>query len=64
MSSDQPSILFPDEIFSEPIDPKNICVVFISPRQRAHKTFHLLFGNLPSTPDHVITEECREWDYG
>jgi len=46
------------------IDPKNICVAFISPRQRSHKTFHLLFGHLPKVPEHVITEECREWDYG
>ena len=64
MSPDQLPMSFIDEFSSEPIDPKNICVVFISPRQRSHMTFHLLFGNLPSTPDHVITEECREWDYG
>ncbi|KAH8099435.1 phosphoglycerate mutase-like protein [Cristinia sonorae] len=46
------------------IDPKNICTVFVSPRIRAHRTFHLLFGHLDELPSHVITESCREWDYG
>ncbi|KAG8219703.1 histidine phosphatase superfamily [Butyriboletus roseoflavus] len=46
------------------LDPKNLGVVFISPRIRAHKTFHLLFEHLPKFPDHIITEEAREWDYG
>ena len=46
------------------IDPRNICTVFVSPRIRAHRTFHLLFGHLPDVPHHVITEEVREWDYG
>ncbi|TFK91667.1 phosphoglycerate mutase-like protein [Polyporus arcularius HHB13444] len=46
------------------IDPKNICTVFVSPRIRAHRTFHLLFDHLPEKPHHVITEEVREWDYG
>ncbi|KAJ7492754.1 histidine phosphatase superfamily [Mycena latifolia] len=45
------------------LDPKNLCTVFVSPRQRAHKTFHLLFEHV-ETPHHLITEECREWDYG
>ncbi|CAK5280171.1 unnamed protein product, partial [Mycena citricolor] len=45
------------------IDPKNLCTVFVSPRIRAHKTFHLLFANV-ETPHHILTEECREWDYG
>lgn len=36
----------------------------VSPRQRAHKTFHLLFGHLSQLPNHVITEAVREWDYG
>ncbi|KAK7064337.1 phosphoglycerate mutase-like protein, partial [Favolaschia claudopus] len=45
------------------IDPKNLCTVYVSPRQRAHKTFHLLFGHV-ETPHHLITDECREWDYG
>jgi broad specificity phosphatase PhoE len=48
----------------ELLDPKNICIVFVSPRQRAHKTFHLLFEHLPKTPDHILAEEVREWDYG
>ncbi|CAL1695511.1 unnamed protein product [Somion occarium] len=46
------------------IDPRNICTVFVSPRTRAHKTFHLLFDQLPALPSHVITESVREWDYG
>jgi len=46
-----------------PIDPKNLCTVFVSPRQRAHKTFHLLFGHT-ETPKHILTEDVREWDYG
>ncbi|KAI0830710.1 phosphoglycerate mutase-like protein [Trametes gibbosa] len=46
------------------IDPKNICTVFVSPRIRAHRTFHLLFEHLPKIPHHVTTEEVREWDYG
>jgi len=45
------------------IEPKNLCTVFVSPRARAHKTFHLLFGHV-ETPHHIITEEVREWDYG
>jgi len=36
----------------------------VSPRQRAHQTFHYLFEHLPEIPRHVITEEAREWDYG
>ncbi|KAL0579372.1 hypothetical protein V5O48_002648 [Marasmius crinis-equi] len=45
------------------VDPKNLCTVFVSPRQRAHKTFHILFEGI-ETPHHLLTEECREWDYG
>ena len=41
-----------------------MCTVFVSPRIRAHKTFHLLFDHVEKLPDHVITEEVREWDYG
>ncbi|KAF9076144.1 phosphoglycerate mutase-like protein [Rhodocollybia butyracea] len=47
----------------KPIDPKNLCTVFVSPRQRAHKTFHLLFAHV-ETPHHILTEDAREWDYG
>ncbi|KAH7885904.1 histidine phosphatase superfamily [Phlebopus sp. FC_14] len=46
------------------IEPRNLGVAFISPRIRAHRTFHLLFEHLPKVPDHIITEEAREWDYG
>ncbi|KAK0208148.1 histidine phosphatase superfamily [Desarmillaria ectypa] len=56
----QAQILVGDEKI---IDPKNLCTVFVSPRQRAHKTFHLLFDHV-QTPHHIITEEVREWDYG
>ncbi|KAG8683809.1 hypothetical protein FRC09_015839 [Ceratobasidium sp. 395] len=47
------------------IDPVNVEHAFISPRQRASKTFELLFANTPGgPPSHELTEECREWDYG
>jgi len=46
------------------IDPKNLCHVFVSPRQRADRTFHLLFAGVDHTPSHSLTEEVREWDYG
>ncbi|KAF8078756.1 histidine phosphatase superfamily [Lyophyllum atratum] len=46
------------------VDPKNLCTVFVSPRQRAHKTFHLLFAHVPEVPHHILSEEVREWDYG
>ncbi|EIN14076.1 phosphoglycerate mutase-like protein [Punctularia strigosozonata HHB-11173 SS5] len=46
------------------IDPANLCTVFVSPRQRAHKTFHLLFDHLPELPKHELTPTVREWDYG
>ncbi|OAX44377.1 phosphoglycerate mutase-like protein [Rhizopogon vinicolor AM-OR11-026] len=48
----------------KPIDPKNLCVALVSPRQRAHRTFHLLFEHVPKVPDHLIDESVREWDYG
>jgi len=50
--------------FAEALDPSDLGVTFISPRIRAHKTFHLLFEHLLEVPNHVITEEVREWDYG
>lgn len=46
------------------LDPDNMCHVFISPRQRAHNTFHLLFDVYPEAPPHTVTEDVREWDYG
>jgi len=48
------------------IDPDTLCYVFVSPRQRARKTFELLFNQLPGSelPKHEISEDVREWDYG
>lgn len=46
------------------IDPKNLCTVLVSPRQRAHRTFELLFEHLDDSPEYRLTEEVREWDYG
>ena len=48
----------------ELLDPSSICHAFVSPRQRASKTFELLFSHLPDLPPHVLTEDVREWDYG
>ena len=48
---------------SEVLDVKNLCTVLVSPRQRAHKTFHLLFEHV-TPPPHMVTETVREWDYG
>jgi probable phosphoglycerate mutase len=60
-------------IVAELVDPANLERIFVSPRQRAQKTFELLFG------DHIselkcgaansgsvveTTENVREWDYG
>lgn len=49
---------------SELIDTINLNTVLVSPRRRAHDTFHLLTDHLPQTPHHVFTEDVREWDYG
>ncbi|KAH7912579.1 histidine phosphatase superfamily [Hygrophoropsis aurantiaca] len=49
---------------SLPIDPKNLAVAIVSPRKRAHRTFHLLFDHIPTVPKHEISEDVREWDYG
>lgn len=46
------------------LDPDSLCHIFVSPRQRAQKTFELLFNILPQLPPHTTTEEVREWDYG
>ncbi|KAI0321374.1 phosphoglycerate mutase-like protein [Amylostereum chailletii] len=46
------------------IDTANLEVILVSPRIRAHKTFHLLTEHLPEVPNHIVTEEVREWDYG
>lgn len=46
------------------IDPKNLCTVHVSPRQRATKTFELLFEHLEEKPRYVLDEEVQEWNYG
>ncbi|KAJ3516464.1 hypothetical protein NLJ89_g1113 [Agrocybe chaxingu] len=46
------------------IQPKNLCTALVSPRLRAHRTFHLLFERVERLPDHVLTEEVQEWNYG
>lgn len=48
----------------ELIDPEKVAYVFVSPRQRAHRTFDLLFEDCPERPRYELTEEVREWDYG
>ncbi|PFH54793.1 hypothetical protein AMATHDRAFT_134681 [Amanita thiersii Skay4041] len=45
------------------IHPNNIYNILVSPRQRAQKTFHLMFAHTKE-PDYEITEDVREWDYG
>lgn len=59
-SLDQPPV--PIEL----VDPADLCHVYISPRQRAQKTYELLFKDLPETekPIHTTTAAVREWDYG
>ncbi|KJA29291.1 hypothetical protein HYPSUDRAFT_1076190 [Hypholoma sublateritium FD-334 SS-4] len=47
------------------IDPKNLCTVHVSPRQRAQQTFKLLFEHVPGPlPKHVLDEDVQEWNYG
>ncbi|TDL28591.1 phosphoglycerate mutase-like protein [Rickenella mellea] len=46
------------------INPDTLCHVFVSPRQRAQKTFELLFSDLPKLPPHETCDAVREWDYG
>ncbi|KAL8674276.1 MAG: hypothetical protein Q9168_001343 [Polycauliona sp. 1 TL-2023] len=53
------------------IDPAKLAAVFISPRQRAQQTFHLLFGDslshqasAESKVQVATTSELAEWDYG
>ncbi|GAA5860361.1 hypothetical protein JCM8547_003475 [Rhodosporidiobolus lusitaniae] len=49
----------------EILDPAHIKHAFVSPRQRARKTFELLFQSSPKgLPEHSIEEGVREWDYG
>lgn len=46
------------------MDCKSLTKIFVSPRQRARKTFDLLFSREGSLPPYELTEEVREWDYG
>ena len=51
------------------IDPNRFSHVFVSPRQRAQKTFDLLLGDsqkdaLLKEGKVTITEDIAEWDYG
>ena len=53
------------------IDPVKLACVFVSPRQRAQKTFHLLFDDAAGSGEElrgvgkvITTEELAEWDYG
>ncbi|KAH9982368.1 histidine phosphatase superfamily [Lactifluus volemus] len=46
------------------IDTVKLNTIFVSPRKRAHDTFHHLTDHLSQVPNHVITELIREWDYG
>ncbi|EJD55567.1 phosphoglycerate mutase-like protein [Auricularia subglabra TFB-10046 SS5] len=47
------------------LDPNNICHIFVSPRQRARKTFELLMSALPcDMPQYTVSDLVQEWDYG
>lgn len=46
------------------LDCNNLAKIFISPRQRARKTFDLLFSREGKLPPHEVTDLVREWDYG
>ncbi|GAA5917857.1 hypothetical protein JCM8208_001883 [Rhodotorula glutinis] len=47
------------------LDPAHIQHVFVSPRQRAQKTFSLLFDNRGvDVPSYSTEDGVREWDYG
>ncbi|GAA6044252.1 hypothetical protein JCM8097_002092 [Rhodosporidiobolus ruineniae] len=46
------------------LDPAHIKHAFVSPRQRARKTFELLFESAEKVPENSTEEEVREWDYG
>ena len=49
---------------SELLDCNSIAKILVSPRQRAHKTFELLFSREGKVPPHEVTEDVQEWDYG
>ncbi len=46
------------------LDPEHIQVAFVSPRQRARKTFELLFEGCDREPKSITDDDAREWDYG
>lgn len=46
------------------LDPAHIQHVFVSPRQRAQKTYDLLFQDVDKKPSCSVEEDVREWDYG
>ncbi|BGP12197.1 hypothetical protein JCM10213_007453 [Rhodosporidiobolus nylandii] len=48
------------------LDPAHIKHVFVSPRQRAKKTYDLLFEKVgeKERPEATEEEDVREWDYG
>ncbi|KIM47879.1 hypothetical protein M413DRAFT_439557 [Hebeloma cylindrosporum] len=46
------------------IEPKNLCTVQVSPRQRAQKTFQLLFEHTRTLPEYVLNPGVQEWNYG
>lgn len=46
------------------IEPKNLCTVQVSPRQRAQRTFELLFEHTGILPEHVSNPGVQEWNYG
>ena len=45
------------------IDPKKCFKAIVSPRQRALRTFHLLFTHTEEPP-YEVSDNAREWDYG
>ncbi|KAH7104625.1 phosphoglycerate mutase-like protein [Auriculariales sp. MPI-PUGE-AT-0066] len=50
------------------LDPSNICHIYVSPRQRARKTFELLFDDCEADqqkrPPYTVWPCVQEWDYG
>jgi broad specificity phosphatase PhoE len=56
-------VLIPPHPRAELLDPVHIQHAFISPRQRAQKTFKLLFQG-SELPPYSTEEGIQEWDYG
>jgi len=46
------------------IDPDSVSHIIVSPRQRAQKTFQLLFAAVDKLPSFTTSNLVREWDYG